>query len=121
MTASRCGNHHTYISREQLTDLWRADCPGCGPVAVGQGYRVDVLAMAARHRDAHSFGPSAHSPHLTDTAAELPGRVHTEHPRSHRRPLERRDLAPLSTRVTATMPRQRFRDQSLPSARSNGR
>ncbi len=100
--------HHTYISRERLTDLWRADCPRCGPVVVGQGYRVDASAIAAQHRDAHSLNAAADGTHeraIRDIAAELPGRVHAERLRTHRRPLERRDVAPLFSRVASINPR----------------
>jgi len=90
MNASRVRNHDASVSREQLTDLWRVDCPTCGPVAIGQGYRADAMTIAARHKEAHAASAGA-----ADQATDLPGRAHVEHSRRHARPHERRDDDPL--------------------------
>ena len=106
MTDFRDRDHDAYISRDLLSDLWRVDCPTCGPVAIGQGYRVDVAAMAARHQEAYGLaqGESAGSAREVaqsasdvsrgDIATELPGRVHPDRLRTHRLPREGRDLDP---------------------------
>jgi hypothetical protein len=44
MTDFHARDHDVHISRDLLTDLWRGDCPTCGPIAIGQGYRADVVA-----------------------------------------------------------------------------
>lgn len=97
MNAFRVRNHDASVSREQLTDLWRVDCPTCGPVAIGQGYRADAATIAARHKEAHAARPSestGKAEATTDNAADLRGRAHVEHSRPHARPYERRDDDP---------------------------
>ena len=94
MNAFRVRNHDASVSREQLTDLWRVDCPTCGPVAIGQGYRADAMTIAARHKEAHTASASA-ADAAADQAADLPGHAHVEHSRPHARPHERRDDDPL--------------------------
>jgi len=94
MNASRVRNHDASVSREQLTDLWRVDCPTCGPVAIGQGYRADAMTIAARHKEAHAASAGAAGA-ATDQATDLPGRAHVERSRRHARPHERRDDDPL--------------------------
>ncbi len=99
MNAFRVRNHDATVSREQLTDLWRVDCPTCGPVAIGQGYRADAMTIAARHKEAHAprTSESTAQPEAGgDVATELHGRAHTEHSRLHQRPHERRDHHSLS-------------------------
>jgi len=99
MSAFRDRNHEASVSREQLTDLWRVDCPTCGPVAIGQGYRADAMTIAVRHRKAHAAPPSESTAGAeTDRAeTELQGRPHTERSRLHQRPHERRDHDPSPT------------------------
>ena len=97
MNAFRIRNHDASVSREQLTDLWRVDCPTCGPVAIGQGYRADAMAIAARHKETHTerLRKSSSAAAASPAAADLPGRAQVEHARSHTRPHERRDDQPL--------------------------
>ena len=106
MTDFRDRDHGAHISRDLLTDLWRVDCPTCGPVAIGQGYRVDVVAIAAQHREAFSVKQNElpeSAPEIArdapdagrgETATELPGRGHAGRVRTHRLPSERRELDP---------------------------
>jgi len=89
MTAPRVRSHDSSVSREQHTDLWRVDCPTCGPVAIGQGYRADAVAIAARHRQVHP-SPPGEAPDRAER--EIPGRAQIEHARVHHRASERRDL-----------------------------
>jgi len=106
MTDFRDRDHDAHISRDLLTDLWRVDCPTCGPVAIGQGYRVDVVAIAAQHRETYGAQPNesagsapevardAPDTSRAETATDLPGRGPIGRLRTHRRPSERRDLDP---------------------------
>ena len=106
MTAFRNRDHTAYVSREQHTDLWRVDCPTCGPVAIGQGYRTDAWAIAARHRTAHGLASSGPAASALDVArnppetigeevvAELHGHAHPEHSRTHHLPRERLENDP---------------------------
>lgn len=67
MTDFHARDHDVRISRDLLTDLWRGDCPTCGPIAIGQVYRADVVATAARHRDTYAVGQSG----TVESAPEL--------------------------------------------------
>lgn len=71
MTDFHARDHDDHIGRDLLTDLWRGDCPTCGPIAIGRVYRADFVATADRHRDTYAIeqiGAAERAPELVQGA-----------------------------------------------------
>ena len=99
MTALQDLVHTATVSRELHGDLWRVDCPTCGPVAVGQGYRDDARLIAVKHREAHARPSNAGLPETEkqqghDDTTDLRGRAHAGRLRTHQLPRERLERDP---------------------------